>query len=266
MIGIENNQRGLTMKTTITLDNKTKEISIGLTKISGFYEELSLDSCSKWLYLDRLGDIDIPLLPDDHIIIHGGEKIVIGDIKKELGENPSIRNPICFKFNGNVIEEGIKKAKLNEKDICSLDTELNSVLLFVDLEDIADCLILKNSTLVIQEKDSYFTIPKGEDNSIDLEECAKKDRKPPKKQKSYKIKIDGKKYPVKKAEMTGVEILELAGKTYNDWSLNQKFHGGRRAPIGSEESVDFSKKGIERFETVRKQAQQGYCDKFFFTS
>ena len=245
------------MKTQITLNNDKKEISRGLTKISKFYEMLSLDSCSKWLYLDRSGDIDIPLLPDDHIIIHGGEKIVIGNIKKEIGENPSIRNPVCFKFNGKVIEEGIKKAKLNEKDICSLDTKLNSVLLFVDLEDIADCLILKNSTLVIQEKDSYFTIPRGDDDNIDLEECAKNDRKPPKKQKAYKIKIDGKKYIVKKAEMTGVEILELAGKTYTNWSLNQKFHGGRRAPIGSKDSVDFSKKGIERFETVIKQAQQG---------
>ena len=142
-------------------------------------------------------------------------------------------------------------------NICLLDKELKSVQLFADLEDSVDALIQSDFTLVIQENDSYFTIPSNDDETIDLEECSRKDRKPPKGQKIYKIKIDGEKYKVEEEKMKGTEILGLAGKTYDEWSLNQKFCGGRRVPVKPEDFVDFTQKGIERFETVRKQAQQG---------
>ena len=134
---------------------------------------------------------------------------------------------------------------------------MESAILFADLEGSVDALIHSDFTLVIQECDSYFTIPSNNDDSIDLEECAKKDRKPPKGQEFYKIKIDGKKYTVEEEKKMGSEILGLVGKTYEEWSLNQKFCGGRRVPIKPEDFVDFTQKGIERFETIRKQAQQG---------
>ena len=245
------------MKKIITLNADKKEVLTGLRKADDFYKELSLDPNSNCLYLDKSGDIDISLLPDDYIIIHGGEKIIVSDINNEIGQNPFIRNPIYFTFNGKKIEEGFKTAKLKGQDISKLDKELKSVLLFADLEGLTDAFIQSDFTLVIQEKDSYLTIPSNDDNSIDLEECAKKDRKPPKGQEFYKIKIDGDKYKVKEEKMKGTEILGLAGKTYDEWSLNQKFCGGRRVPIKPEDFVDFTQKGIERFETVRKQAQQG---------
>ena len=196
-------------------------------------------------------------MPDDYIIIHGGERIIVGNINNEIGQNPPIRNPIYFIFNGKKIKEGFKTAKLKGQDISKLDKELKSIILFADLEGSVDAFIQSDFTLVIQEKDSYLTIPLNNDNSIDLEECAKKDRKPPKGQEFYKIKIDGEKYKVKEEKKKGTEILELAGKTYDEWSLNQKFCGGRRVPIKPEDFVDFTQKGVERFETVRKQAQQG---------
>ena len=245
------------MKKTITLTDEKREVLAGLRKINDFYKELSLDSSSNWLYLDRSGDMDIPLLPDDYIIIHGGERVIVGDIDKKIGHNPPVRNSIHFTFNGKKIKEGFKTAKLKGQDICRLDKELESAILFADLEGSVDAFIQNDFTLVIQESDSYFTIPSNNDDSIDLEECAKKDRKPPKGQEFYKIKIDGDKYKVKEEKMNGTEILGRAGKTYDEWSLNQKFCGGRRVPIKPEDFVDFTQKGIERFETVRKQAQQG---------
>ena len=244
------------MKKTITLKDEKRKVLVGLRKINDFYKELSLDSCSNWLYLDRSG-IDVPLLPDDYIIIHGGEKIIVGEVNNTIGQNPTVRNPIHFTFNGKRIEEDFETAKLKGQDICNLDKELKSIHLFVDLKGLADAFIQSDLTLVIQEKDSYFTIPSNDDNSIDLEECAKKDRKPPKGQEFYKIKIDGDKYKVKEEKMKGTEILGLAGKTYDEWSLNQKFCGGQRVSIKPEDFIDFTQKGIERFETVRKQAQQG---------
>ncbi len=246
-------------KIIIFFNGKEKEIIGGLRKVDGFYRELSLDPSIYRLYLDKTDDIDIPLLPDDYIIFHGEERIVADDINEETGLNLPLKKPICFKFNGTKIEEGFKQARVIGQDIQCLDKELTSTLLFADLEDLVDAPIQNDLSLVVQDRDAYITIPSNDvnDGTIDLEECAKKDRKPPKGQNCYRIKIDGEKYDVKNEKMKGAEILGLAGKNYDEWSLNQKFSEGRRVPIKPDDFVNFSEKGIERFETIKKQAQQG---------
>ena len=168
------------MKKTITLKEEKKEVLAGLRQVKDFYKELSLDSNTHWLYLDKADDIDIPLLPDDYIIIHGGERIIVDHINNNIGRNPSVRNPIRFTFNGKKIEEGFKKSKITGVNICLVDKELKSVQLFADLDGSVDTLIQSDFTLVIQDNDAYFTIPANNDEIIDLEECSKKDRKPPK--------------------------------------------------------------------------------------
>ena len=59
-------------KKTITLCGSETNVQIGLTKISDFYEKSGVSPEEKCLYLNRDKDIDIPLFPDDHIIVHGG--------------------------------------------------------------------------------------------------------------------------------------------------------------------------------------------------
>ena len=71
------------------------------------------------------------------------------------------------------------------------------------------------------------------------------------------IKIDGDEYKVTEKVMTGEDILGLAGKSYDEWSMNRKLKGGRRVPVTKDQLVDLSEPGVERFETVKKQAQQG---------
>ena len=149
------------------------------------------------------------------------------------------------------------KAKITGRELREWDKELPVSKLFVDLKSQADAFIADDWKLVIQDADCYFTIPASEDDAIDLEECSKSQRKPPKGQKFYKIKIDSDKYKVEQQEMSGKEILALLGKSYDEWSLNQKLHGGRRKAIEPEENVDFVQPGIERFETVKLEAQQG---------
>lgn len=249
-------------KTTITLNGKQREATAGLTKVDAFYKEFEVNAATERLYLDKRNDIDIPLLPNDHIIIHGKESIVVGDIDDQIEDNPSVRSPIYLNFNGQKIEEGLKKAKLKSNELCSRDKELESPRLFADLEGKVDVLIKDGLTLVVQETDSFFTIPASKDDSINLAECSRSGRKVPKGQKSYTIKIDKEDYRVEQQEMTGEQLLGLAGKKYDEWSLNQKLLGGRRKPIEAEEIVDFSRQGIERFETVMRQAQQGRNDRF----
>ena len=243
-------------KVTIMLAGEQTEIEKGLTQVGKLYENLGIKSDEKCLYLNKSGDIDIPLLPDDHIIIHGGEDIFVDNINEDIGDNPSVRNPVRFEFNGKKIEQGLEKVKLIGNDISCRDEELESPKLFADVAGKTDDLILDDMTLVVQETDVYFTVPSGDGDAIDLEECAKKGRIPPIVQK-YKIKIDKEKYTVKEQKMEGHEILSLAGKNYSEWSLNRKFSGGLRKSIESEEIVDFAEEGVERFETVMKQAQQG---------
>ncbi len=245
------------MKKTITLQDKESQILSGFRKAGDIYKELSLDPATCRLYLQKIKDIKIPLFPDDYIIIHGGEQMATGDCNNNEEHNPTLKTTFPFTLNGNKTTEHFKTAKVTGKEICLLDKELDNPLLFVTVNEITDTFVQNDWTLVIQDKDVYWTIPFDEEKVVDLEKCAKSDRRPPKGQKFYKIKIDGEKYKVHSQKMTGAEILGLAGKTYDEWSLNQKFHGGRRKPIELKEFVDFSLKGIERFETVRKQAQQG---------
>ena len=248
-------------KVTIMLANEQTEIEKGLKKVDELYEKSGVKPDEKRLYLNKSKDIDIPLLPDEHIIIHGGEDIFADNMNEDIGDNPAVRNPVRFELNGRKIEQGLERVKLSGKDISCRDEDLESPKLFTDVMGKTDDFVQDDMTLVVQETDVYFTVPSGDDDAIDLEECAKKGRIPPKikelEVQKYKIKIDKEKYIVEDREMEGSEILSLAGKTYSDWSLNQKFSGGLRKSIGAEEVVDFAQEGVERFETVMKQAQQG---------
>ena len=67
---------------------KKKEVKAGLVKASDLYERLKLAPDNKWLYLGRDKDIDIPLLPDDYIVIHGGEEIFEDNINQQIGKKP----------------------------------------------------------------------------------------------------------------------------------------------------------------------------------
>lgn len=242
----------------IALNGNETVVPAGLTKATDFYEKLGIDPGEKRLYLKRDDGIDIPLLPEDHLIIHGGEHIVADEIKPEIGENPSLRHPICPGFNGQKLETGFAKARITGDELMQMDKEVQPNKLFADLKERADAFIAGGLTVVVQEADAYFTIPVGDNDVVDLEACSRADRKPPKGQGKYKIKIDGEKYTVVKQEVTGEEILALVEKGYDEWTLNQKMRGGRRKPIEKNERVDLAQPGIERFETVRKQAQQGF--------
>lgn len=230
--------------------------STGLTNVSKLYKEAGIDPDKQRLYLDKSGDIDIPLLPDDYIVLRGNETVVSAEADgDEIDDNPLVRNHVEIKFNGR--KTPFEKAKITSDELCKLDKELNQVQLFADLQEAVDARIEKDVTLVLQDGDCYFTIPtEDEEDTIDLEVCSKADRKPPKGQK-YRLKIDQEKHKVNQQEITGEEILKLAGKTYAEFTLNQKLRGGRRKPIPADEIVDLAEPGIERFETVLKQAQQG---------
>jgi hypothetical protein len=92
---------------------------------------------------------------------------------------------------------------------------------------------------------------------IEIEEFGKRDEHPPR-AKRYIIRIDKVKYTVHVHRMTGRQLLTLAGKVPPDqFTISQKFHGGRVRTIGLDEEVDFTHRGVERFMTLPLDQKEG---------
>ncbi len=236
----------------VTVDRQEREIRRGLVSASELYD---LADCGEERLFLHIGDDEkIPLLPMDHMVIRGGEAFVTGGV--EIQDDAPLKNAICPRFNG---EPGpaLQTAKITGAALKALDNEFPRGRLFVDVQGDVDAEIVDDMMIVVQSADSFFVIPDGDDGAIDIESCGKHDRQPPKGYR-YRIRIDGEKYVVQSGRISGAEILDMAGKNPDEWSLNQKLHGGKRVRIEIRDAVDLTLKGIERFETVRRQAQQGH--------
>lgn len=239
------------MKIKIRINGKEETIDQGLIAVSLLYELADCDD--KRVFLSREDAIDIPLMPGEHLIIHGGEKFVVGD--SGIEDNPPLRHAVQPEFNGRR-DISFPKAKIHGKAIKERDEKFPNGRLFADIESGVDVEITDEMTVVVQDSDSYFVIPAADDDAVDIEECGKHERRPPRVRK-YRIKVDGEKYVIESSAITGADILARAGKSPDEWLLNQKLHGGKRVRIEPGALVDVAQPGIERFETVRKQAQQG---------
>ncbi len=96
------------------------------------------------------------------------------------------------------------------------------------------------------------------DEIIDLEEYAKEGRKPPK-AKGYKIKVNDTTFVWPKPEITGREVLELAGLNPPDqYRLRLKVRGEKPQPIGLNDVVDLRRAGVEKFRAIRQDQNEGY--------
>lgn len=92
---------------------------------------------------------------------------------------------------------------------------------------------------------------------VDVEEYGRANRKPPKARR-YRIRIDKARYEVNRPEMTGRELLVLAGKTPPErYTISQKLHGGQTRPIGLDDVADFTAPGVERFMTLPLDQTEG---------
>lgn len=91
---------------------------------------------------------------------------------------------------------------------------------------------------------------------IDIEEYAKAGKPVPKGRK-YRIRVDKDNFTVRQSDITGREILALAGKTLEDYNLYQHVRGGQTITIQPDDKVDLTERGIERFTTLKKANTEG---------
>lgn len=94
------------------------------------------------------------------------------------------------------------------------------------------------------------------DEVIDIEVFVR-ERKTVPLARAYRIRIDKPYYVVEVPEMTGLQILELAGKKPpTDYVLRQILHG-QPVKVELDAVVDFRAPGVEKFKTMLKTAQDG---------
>jgi hypothetical protein len=91
---------------------------------------------------------------------------------------------------------------------------------------------------------------------VDIEEYAKRGEKPPRAH-HYRFRVDDHYYTTHKAELTGKEILEFAGKTPEGYHLRQRLRGGQVRAIAPKQVVDLREHHLERFMTIPCENQDG---------
>ncbi|MCY4000294.1 MAG: multiubiquitin domain-containing protein [Bacteroidetes bacterium] len=239
------------MQTLIQIDGKDHSLPSGLIEITDLYE---LADCGNMqLFLVRYNDLEIPLMIGEYLCVHGGEVL---KTKKDINEEVSSQcNEVRPVFNSarNIV---IDSVKITGKELKKFDSTFPEGRLFIESHGEVDVEISDDMTIIIQEQDSYFVIPPSLEDVIDHEECGKHNRKPPRGY-SYCIRIDTTQHVVDSDTLSGAEILALAEKRTDEWSLNKKWHGGKRERVATDDQINLSHCGIERFETVPKQAQYG---------
>lgn len=211
------------------------------------------------LFLEKQGDVDVPLGEADALVIRGGEQFLVGEAGKSgIEDNPTVRNPLACVLNGERLPEFMRPKVLGGA-LRVQDKTLTSSKLFIGIFGAPDALVDDEVRIVLQGGEEFITIPADaeEGGIIDLEKCAKSGRRTPKGQKGYRIRIDGEMKIARREEITGAEILGLVDKKPGEWSLSQKFPGGRRERIEAGNAVNLAALGVERFETSPLQIQQG---------
>jgi len=244
-------------KVGVELDGKKAHIAKGYARADELYSMLRIDPGTEAIILEDKGGAEVPILPRDRLSVRGGEKFSIRPVKHKIPDNPDLKDARNISVNGEDLRIA-DKAKITANQLCKrVDADAANSSLYWVSGDHNDRYIDGRERLIVRESDAYIILPgKGRD-VIDLEKCARDGMTPPSGSFIYRIKIDGDKYDFKAREVTGEELMSRAGKKYGEWSLNRKLSAGRRVPLEAEQLVDLSEPGVERFETVRRQAQQG---------
>ena len=233
---------------------KSFELNSGLICVAELYRSFNVLEDTERLYLVRIDAPDIPLSPEEFMGIRGGEKFELREIDESFNERKST---VGVRFNDNPLPLELNHSKIRGRDLRRYELDFKNSCLYLAGDEEVDYLIEDEWTLVVQTADRFFSFPGTIDEPIEIKECSIYGRIPPRGKHRYRITIDGEIHVVNKFEITGEEILDIVGKNYGEWSLNLKLHGGRRVSISADEIVDLCGRGIERFETVKKQAQQG---------
>lgn len=119
------------------------------------------------LVLEIQGDVDVAVHPNDVIIIRGNEQFSVGDGDPPLPDNPVLRNPTSATLNGApmaslghyrhgkaTVDQLLAWAGGGHQDV------------WVDLDGLADELLVAGDRIVLQGRDQFITVPRDEDDRL----------------------------------------------------------------------------------------------------
>ena len=107
----------------------------------------------------------------------------------------------------------------------------------------------KNEGHQLQESDVH--------EEIDLEQWCKQGHDSVPRARRYRVKIDRDKYVVTVSKLTGLELLKLVGKSPETHKLYFKPRREKPVRISPEETISLLRPGVERFQTIPCDAQEG---------
>lgn len=148
---------------SIVIGRKSIQIAPGLTIGQDLINKAGL-AAHEQLLLERKGDVDILMAPQDGILLRGGEEFVLGDGHPQVEDNPCLKHPIHFGFNGHPLAAGalLTRAKATGLEIKQLDPNLKpSDQLVADLDHLADEVIPDGLRMILQKHDKFITAPCG---------------------------------------------------------------------------------------------------------
>lgn len=92
---------------------------------------------------------------------------------------------------------------------------------------------------------------------VDLEEYARLGKRPPL-SRGYRIRINGEPYVVHEAEVTGREVLTLAGLLpAENYTLRVKIVGEKPRKVELDEKVNLRHHGVEKFKALPRDQTEG---------
>lgn len=93
---------------------------------------------------------------------------------------------------------------------------------------------------------------------VDLEECAREGKRPPRTRHGYQIRINGKPFVICSTTITGREVLLVAGFAPPEkYTLRVKVRGERPRKVGLDEKVDLTELGVEKFVALPRDQTEG---------
>ena len=109
----------------------------------------------------------------------------------------------------------------------------------------------------LSEKEPDTGVEAVLDDTIDLEEYARRGEQPPL-ARGYRIKVNGESFVVQEPKITGREILTLAGLLpAEDYTLRVKLAGERPRKVELNETVDLRERGVEKFKALPRDQTEG---------
>lgn len=239
----------------IFIQNQSLSIFPGLHTGNDLYQAGGISPSNYTLSLDVANEIDMPIHPNDVLIIKGGERLVVSQKTcDDTSTNFPLHSPIPFTLNGQVYEgnKAFQKIKITTRDLKNILDE-HQLKFIVDIDGLSDVILPDDKNIVVGTNWSILTIIDNDCEPTDREHCD--DVNPAHK---YKIRIDDEKYTVRVAKKTGRDILLLAGKENPEqYDLYQLFKDGSTKAVALNEKVDFSCPGIERFITIPRDMTEG---------